>query len=116
MVARVDVPWTDGTNGLDHRFWPKSLPYDERESKGSEQIWPYWTDEGRELGNAVLASTLTRSVSHGSTFQVLVENLTHRMRSTAVMEVAEFAAFPASHKASGMTGTVVNLTGDLIVD
>jgi NAD(P)-dependent dehydrogenase (short-subunit alcohol dehydrogenase family) len=49
-------------------------------------------------------------------FQGMVENLTHRKRSTSVAEVAECAAFLASDKASGLTGTVANLTGGLIVD
>jgi NAD(P)-dependent dehydrogenase (short-subunit alcohol dehydrogenase family) len=49
-------------------------------------------------------------------FQGFVESLTHRKRSTSVAEVAEFAAFLASDKASAMTGTVANLTGGLIVD
>jgi NAD(P)-dependent dehydrogenase (short-subunit alcohol dehydrogenase family) len=49
-------------------------------------------------------------------FRAFVESLTHRKRSTTVAEVAEFAAFLASDKASGMTGTVANLTGGLIVD
>jgi NAD(P)-dependent dehydrogenase (short-subunit alcohol dehydrogenase family) len=49
-------------------------------------------------------------------FQAFVESLTHRKRSTSVAEVAEFAAFLASDRASGMTGTVANLTGGLIVD
>jgi len=49
-------------------------------------------------------------------FQGFIENMTHRKRSTAVSEVAEFAAFLASDKASGMTGTVANLTGGLITD
>jgi NAD(P)-dependent dehydrogenase (short-subunit alcohol dehydrogenase family) len=49
-------------------------------------------------------------------FQGFIESMTHRKRSTTVAEVAEFAAFLASDKASGMTGAVVNLTGGLIVD
>ncbi|WP_179213728.1 SDR family NAD(P)-dependent oxidoreductase [Rhizobium sullae] len=49
-------------------------------------------------------------------FQGFVEGMTHRKRSTSVAEVAEFAAFLASDKASAMTGTVANLTGGLIVD
>jgi NAD(P)-dependent dehydrogenase (short-subunit alcohol dehydrogenase family) len=49
-------------------------------------------------------------------FQSMVESLTHRKRSTTVAEVAECAAFLASDKASGLTGTVANLTGGLIVD
>lgn len=49
-------------------------------------------------------------------FQGFVESLTHRKRSATVAEVAAAAAFLASEKASGMTGTVANLTGGLIVD
>jgi enoyl-[acyl-carrier-protein] reductase (NADH) len=37
-------------------------------------------------------------------------------KSTKVSEVAEMAAFLASDRGSGMTGTVANLTGGLIVD
>jgi len=42
--------------------------------------------------------------------------MTHRKRSTKLSEVAEMAAFLASDRGSGMTGTVANLTGGLIVD
>jgi NAD(P)-dependent dehydrogenase (short-subunit alcohol dehydrogenase family) len=49
-------------------------------------------------------------------FQGFVEGMTHRRRSTTVSEVAEMAAFLASDRGSGMTGTVANLTGGLIVD
>jgi NAD(P)-dependent dehydrogenase (short-subunit alcohol dehydrogenase family) len=49
-------------------------------------------------------------------FQAFGESLTHRKRSTRVSEVAEMAAFLASDRGSGMTGTVANLTGGLIVD
>jgi NAD(P)-dependent dehydrogenase (short-subunit alcohol dehydrogenase family) len=49
-------------------------------------------------------------------FQGFVESLTHRKRSTRVSEVAEMAAFLASDRGSGMTGTVANLTGGMIVD
>jgi NAD(P)-dependent dehydrogenase (short-subunit alcohol dehydrogenase family) len=49
-------------------------------------------------------------------FQGFIESLTHRKRSTRVSEVAEMAAFLASDRGSGMTGTVANLTGGLIVD
>jgi NAD(P)-dependent dehydrogenase (short-subunit alcohol dehydrogenase family) len=49
-------------------------------------------------------------------FQGFVESMTHKKRSTTVAEVAEFAAFLASDRASGMTGTVANLTGGIIVD
>jgi NAD(P)-dependent dehydrogenase (short-subunit alcohol dehydrogenase family) len=49
-------------------------------------------------------------------FQGFVEGMTHRRRSTTVSEVAEMAVFLASDRGSGMTGTVANLTGGLIVD
>jgi enoyl-[acyl-carrier-protein] reductase (NADH) len=49
-------------------------------------------------------------------FQGFVEGMTHRRRSTTVAEVAETAAFLASDRGSGFTGTVANLTGGLIVD
>lgn len=49
-------------------------------------------------------------------FQGFVEGMTHRRRSTTVSEVAEMAAFLASDRGRGMTGTVANLTGGLIVD
>jgi len=49
-------------------------------------------------------------------FQGFIESMTHRKRSTSVAEVAEFATFLASDRASAMTGTVANLTGGLIVD
>jgi NAD(P)-dependent dehydrogenase (short-subunit alcohol dehydrogenase family) len=49
-------------------------------------------------------------------FQSFVESSTHRKRSTTVAEVAETAAFLASDRGSGLTGTVANLTGGLLVD
>ena len=49
-------------------------------------------------------------------FLGFIESLTHRKRSSKVPEVAEMAAFLASDRGSGMTGTVANLTGGLIVD
>jgi len=49
-------------------------------------------------------------------FQGFVESMTHRKRSSTLSEVANAAVFLASDKASGMTGTVVNLTGGMIVD
>jgi len=49
-------------------------------------------------------------------FQGFVESLTHRKRSSTVAEVARTAAWLASDQASGITGTVANLTGGLIVD
>jgi NAD(P)-dependent dehydrogenase (short-subunit alcohol dehydrogenase family) len=41
---------------------------------------------------------------------------THRTRATTLAELAEAAAFVASDRAAAMTGTVVNLTGGIIVD
>jgi NAD(P)-dependent dehydrogenase (short-subunit alcohol dehydrogenase family) len=49
-------------------------------------------------------------------FLAFVESMTHRKRSTTVAEVANAAVWLASDKASGLTGTVANLTGGLIVD
>jgi enoyl-[acyl-carrier-protein] reductase (NADH) len=49
-------------------------------------------------------------------FQGFVEGMTHRRCSTTVSEVAEMAAFLASDRSSGMTGTVANPTGGPIVD
>jgi NAD(P)-dependent dehydrogenase (short-subunit alcohol dehydrogenase family) len=49
-------------------------------------------------------------------FLAIVEGMTHRKRSSTVAEVANAAVFLASDQASGMTGTVANLTGGMIVD
>lgn len=49
-------------------------------------------------------------------FQGFIESLTHRKRSSTLAEVANTAAWLASDLASGITGTVANLTGGLIVD
>jgi NAD(P)-dependent dehydrogenase (short-subunit alcohol dehydrogenase family) len=49
-------------------------------------------------------------------FQSLIEDRTHRRRSTTLAELANVAAFVASDRASAMTGTVANLTGGAIVD
>jgi NAD(P)-dependent dehydrogenase (short-subunit alcohol dehydrogenase family) len=49
-------------------------------------------------------------------FKGFIESLTHRKRSSTLAEVANTAAWLASDQASGITGTVVNLTGGLIVD
>lgn len=49
-------------------------------------------------------------------FQAFVANLTHRKRLSTVAEVAEVAALLASDRASGMTGTVANLTGGETAD
>jgi enoyl-[acyl-carrier-protein] reductase (NADH) len=42
--------------------------------------------------------------------------MTHRKRLSTLAEVADTAVFLASDKASGITGTVANLTGGMIVD
>lgn len=49
-------------------------------------------------------------------FLAFIEGMTHRKRSSTPTEVANAAVFLASDKGSGMTGTVANLTGGLIVD
>ena len=49
-------------------------------------------------------------------FLKFIEGMTHRKRSSTLEEVASTAVFLASDRASGMTGTVVNLTGGMIVD
>src|SRR5262249_15774584 len=47
-------------------------------------------------------------------FQSLVESMSHRRRSTTLLELANVAAFMASDQASAMTGTVANLTRGII--
>ncbi|MFF2520041.1 SDR family NAD(P)-dependent oxidoreductase [Streptomyces sp. NPDC058086] len=42
--------------------------------------------------------------------------MTHRKRPTVLAELTSVAVFLASDRAAGMTGTVANLTGGLIVD
>ena len=49
-------------------------------------------------------------------FLAFIETMTHRKRSSTLAEVADVAVFLASDKANGMTGTVANLTGGIIVD
>jgi NAD(P)-dependent dehydrogenase (short-subunit alcohol dehydrogenase family) len=49
-------------------------------------------------------------------FRSIIEGMTHRKRSSTLAEVANAAVFLASDQASGMTGTVANLTGGIIVD
>jgi NAD(P)-dependent dehydrogenase (short-subunit alcohol dehydrogenase family) len=49
-------------------------------------------------------------------FQKTIEGMTHTRRSTTLAELANVATFLASDLASGMTGTVVNLTGGEVVD
>ncbi len=49
-------------------------------------------------------------------FLAMVEGITYRKRSSTLAEVANAAVFLASDEASGMTGTVANLTGGMIVD
>jgi enoyl-[acyl-carrier-protein] reductase (NADH) len=49
-------------------------------------------------------------------FRRMVEGFSHRRRSNTVAEVANAAVFAASDLGSGLTGTVLNLTGGMIVD
>jgi hypothetical protein len=49
-------------------------------------------------------------------FLKFVESMTHRKRSSTLAAVADAAVFLASDRASGMTGTVANLTGGMIVE
>ena len=49
-------------------------------------------------------------------FQRLMESLTVRGRLSTLTEVADVATFLASDRASGMTGTIANLSGGSIVD
>jgi NAD(P)-dependent dehydrogenase (short-subunit alcohol dehydrogenase family) len=49
-------------------------------------------------------------------FLGFIDGMSHRKRSSTLAEVANTAVFLASDRASGMTGTVANLTGGLIVD
>ena len=49
-------------------------------------------------------------------FQALLEGMSHTRRSTTLAELANVAVFLASDLASGMTGTVANITGGRIVD
>jgi NAD(P)-dependent dehydrogenase (short-subunit alcohol dehydrogenase family) len=49
-------------------------------------------------------------------FLAFIESMTHTKRSVRLAEVANAAVFAASDKASSMTGTVINLTGGIIVD
>ena len=49
-------------------------------------------------------------------FAATIAAQTHRKRATTLAELAEAAAFVASDRAAAMTGTVVNLTGGIIVD
>jgi NAD(P)-dependent dehydrogenase (short-subunit alcohol dehydrogenase family) len=57
--------------------------------------------------------------AHGITqdqFTAAISDTTHRKRATTLAELADVAAFLASDQAAAMTGTVVNLTGGIIVD
>ena len=49
-------------------------------------------------------------------FQGRLESMTHLRRLTTLDELANTAVFLASDHASGMTGTVVNLSGGAVVD
>jgi len=49
-------------------------------------------------------------------YQARLESMTHLKRLTTLAELANVAVFVASDQASGMTGSVVNLSGGAIVD
>ena len=49
-------------------------------------------------------------------YQARFEGMTHLGRLTSLAELANVAAFMASDQASGMTGTVANLTGGAVVE
>jgi len=49
-------------------------------------------------------------------FQGIIERNTHSKRLPSLQEMAEVAAFVASDRASGMTGTIVNLSMETIAD
>jgi len=43
-------------------------------------------------------------------FQAFIAGMTHRRRAMVLEEVANMAVFAASDRASGLTGTTLNLT------
>jgi len=49
-------------------------------------------------------------------FQALMESMSHTRRSTTLAELANAAVLIACDLASGMTGTVANLTGGKVAD
>jgi NAD(P)-dependent dehydrogenase (short-subunit alcohol dehydrogenase family) len=49
-------------------------------------------------------------------FQELLESRSHTRRSTTLAQLTDAAVLMASDRASGMTGTVANLTGGAVVD
>ncbi len=49
-------------------------------------------------------------------FQKLMEGNAHTRRSTTLEELTNVAVFMASDLASGMTGTIANVTGGKVVD
>ncbi len=49
-------------------------------------------------------------------FQELLESRSHTRRSTTLAQLTDAAVFMVSDRASGMTGTVVNLTGGEVID
>jgi NAD(P)-dependent dehydrogenase (short-subunit alcohol dehydrogenase family) len=51
-----------------------------------------------------------------SQFQAMMEGMSHTRRSNTLAEVAEAAVLVASDRASGLTGTVVNLTAGKAAD
>lgn len=57
-----------------------------------------------------LFDTKMRDAMTGEQFEGYLAGTTHPRRVLRLEEVADVAAFVASDKASGMTGTAVNLT------
>lgn len=49
-------------------------------------------------------------------FQEMAKSASHTGRATALAELANTAVFAASDLSSGMTGTILNLTGGAIAD
>jgi NAD(P)-dependent dehydrogenase (short-subunit alcohol dehydrogenase family) len=75
------------------------------------------TSTMKEVFDAKVANS--SSVQAGMTFEQFknyLANWSHPQRSMALEEVANMAAFMASDKASGMTGTTVNLTMGAVAD
>ena len=77
--------------------------------------WPLLKERLRPWVPALLALAGS-SPADVDKFLAFVESMTHRKRSSTLAEVANAAVFLASDNASGMTGTVANLTGGMIVD
>ena len=80
----------------------------------------------RNLALAGLPETATIDVVFGlhakalgirrEEFQGMAEKMAHTRRSITLAELTNTAVFLASDLASGMTGTVVNLTGGRAID